>query len=218
MNRSIKFILVSWMIFLLLVVAAWAQQAVRVIDPSSGTAIGASVSTEIAHDAPLGTMTNVKGMLPFGRARLTSLPTPVSADDKGVAPIANGYGAEVNAVMGNPFGGSNTCYIPSAATTNATLCKNAPGTIYSISVINTTSALYYLRLYNLAVAPTCSSAIGFIESIPVPHNTGTGGGFVRPDPVGRSYGTGIGFCLTAGASNNDNVAAAAGLYVSIGYF
>ena len=114
-------------------------------------------------------------------------------------------------------GGANTCYVSSAATTNATNCKASAGTLYDVSVVNTTSTLYYLRLYNLAAAPTCSSSTGFVESIPIPHNAGNGGGIQKPFPIGRNYSAGIGFCLTANGTSTDNNAAATGLYVSIGY-
>lgn len=114
-------------------------------------------------------------------------------------------------------GGADTCYISSAATTNATNCKTTAATLYDISVVNTSSTIYYLRLYNLAAAPTCSSATGFVESIPIPHNTGSGGGVVKAFPIGRNYSAGLSFCLTAGGSSTDNTAANTGLYVSIGY-
>ncbi len=115
------------------------------------------------------------------------------------------------------FGGAANHYTTSAASTNATSVKaSAAGTIYDISVINTTATLYYLRLYDSAAAPTCSSATGFVETIPIPASA-TGAGVVRTFPVGRAYANGIGFCITAGGSSTDNTSAATGVYVSIGY-
>ncbi len=113
-------------------------------------------------------------------------------------------------------GGASACYLTSAATTNATNCKASAGQIYGYDLINTTSTLYYLRLYNLGAAPTCSSATGFIRTIPIPAST-TGAGVERDIAVGEAYGTGIGFCLTAGGSSTDNTAAATGVYISIQY-
>jgi hypothetical protein len=109
------------------------------------------------------------------------------------------------------------CYLVSTATTNATNCKASAGNFFGVRAVNTTSTIYYLRLYNLATAPTCSSATGFIESIPIPHNTGTGGGIVAPELLPTQYTTGIGFCLTGGGSSTDNTAAATGVYLKIGY-
>jgi len=113
-------------------------------------------------------------------------------------------------------GGANTCYLSSAASNNATNCKNAAGQVYQISGINTTGTLYYLRMYNLSAAPTCSSATGFIESYPVPAST-TGAGLQMENSIGQAYATGIGFCLTGGGGNTDNTNAATGVYISIKY-
>jgi hypothetical protein len=125
---------------------------------------------------------------------------------------------QVQAVPGTT-GGASTCYLTSAASTNATNCKNAAGQVYEIRPVNTTTTIYYLRMYNLTTAPTCSSATGFIETIPVPPATATGGagGIVSPQSFGQAYGTGIGFCLTGGGSSTDNTNAATGVYITILY-
>lgn len=112
------------------------------------------------------------------------------------------------------------CPIVSAATTNATNCKASAGNLYGFDLINTTSTLYYLRLYNTSGSPTCSSATGFIRSIPIPSfnaTDGDGAGIVRIAPVPVGYDTGISFCLTAGASSTDNNAAATGIYGALLY-
>lgn len=110
-----------------------------------------------------------------------------------------------------------TSYLTSAASTNSTSVKGSAGNVYGISVVNTTSTLYYLRMYNSSSAPTCSSATGFVESIPAPHNTGNGGGISRSWNVPQGYTTGIGFCITGGGSSTDNTSAATGLYLTIIY-
>lgn len=112
--------------------------------------------------------------------------------------------------------GALTCAPLITASTNANNCKASSGNVFDISAVNTTATIYYLRLYNLATAPTCSSSTGFIETIPIPANT-AGAGIVRTFPVGRSYTTGIGFCVTGGGSSTDNTNAATGVYVSMGY-
>jgi hypothetical protein len=89
--------------------------------------------------------------------------------------------------------------------------------LYGVEVINTTSTLYYLRLYNLSSSPTCSSATGFIRTIPIPHGTGAGAGIANFYTVGETYGTGIGFCLTGGGSSTDNTNAATGVYLTLFY-
>lgn len=113
--------------------------------------------------------------------------------------------------------GASTCVLQSAAATNATNCKNGAGLLYGVEVINTTSTIYFLRLYNLSTSPTCSSATGFVRTVPIPHASGAGAGIANFYTVGETYGTGIGFCLTAGGSSTDNTSAAVGIYITLHY-
>jgi hypothetical protein len=106
----------------------------------------------------------------------------------------------------------STCYLTSAATTNSTNCKGSAGNVYGILVSNTTSTIYYLRMYNSASAPTCSSATNFIESIPALATSANG--FAG---IPEGFSTGISFCLTGGGSSTDNTNAATGVYVTILY-
>jgi len=106
---------------------------------------------------------------------------------------------------------SSTCYLESAASTNATSCKGSAGGILAIHATNTTNTAYYLRMYNLASAPTCSSATGFVETIPIFANLPNGRATTSP----QGYSAGIGFCLTGGGSSTDNTAAATGVYITI---
>lgn len=111
------------------------------------------------------------------------------------------------------------CQIVSAASTNATSCKGSAGNFFGYDIYNTTTTVYYLRLYNTAAAPTCSSATGFIRSIPIPPASAAGGvgGAIRGLPIGVAYGTGIGYCITGGSSSTDNTNAAVGLFGTVMY-
>lgn len=111
------------------------------------------------------------------------------------------------------------CPILSAASTNATNCKASAGNFYGFDVYNTTTTTYYLRLYNLGAAPTCSSATGFIRSIPIPPGPSAGqvAGIVRLMPVAVGYSAGIGYCLTGGSAGTDNTNAAVGIFGAIIY-
>lgn len=106
------------------------------------------------------------------------------------------------------------CYIVSAASTNSTSCLAAAGNFYGYELYNTTTTVYYLRLYNLATAPTCSSATGFIRSIPIPPAAAAGqvGGVIVPAVMAINYTTGIGYCITGGSSSTDNTNAATGIF------
>lgn len=149
----------------------------------------------------------------------TAAPTAVSASGDGVRFWAdlNGRLQASPSATASTDSGASTCYFTSAASNNAQYCKASPGNLYDLHVINTTATVYYLRLYNLSAAPTCSSATGFIETIPIPSNSTSGAGVALTFPVGRAFPTGIAFCLTGGGSSTDNTNAASGVYMSFGY-
>lgn len=112
-----------------------------------------------------------------------------------------------------------TSYTAAGASTNATNVKNAAGTVYGYSLTNTTTTIYYLRMYNLASAPTCSSATGYVSTIPIPPAAAAGGAGGREiqKNIGQAFTTGVGFCITGGASSTDNTNAATGVFVEILY-
>jgi len=105
------------------------------------------------------------------------------------------------------------------ASTNSTAVLAAAGTVYHYSLSNTTTTVYYLRMYNSASAPTCSSATGFVESIPIPPASAAGqvGGRERIMNIGQAFTTGISYCITASSGSTANDAAAAGVFVTILY-
>lgn len=112
-----------------------------------------------------------------------------------------------------------THYDAADASTNSTAVLAAAGTVYHYSLSNTTTTVYYLRMYNLASAPTCSSATGFVESIPIPPASAAGqvGGRERIMNIGQAFTTGISYCITASSGSTANDAAAAGVFVTILY-
>ncbi|MBF0262295.1 MAG: hypothetical protein HQL97_10740 [Magnetococcales bacterium] len=112
-----------------------------------------------------------------------------------------------------------TSYTAAGASTNATNVKNAAGTVYGYTLTNTTTTIYYLRMYNLASAPTCSSATGYVSTIPIPPASAAGGAGGREiqKNIGQAFTTGIGFCVTGGASSTDNTNAATGVFVEVLY-
>lgn len=130
------------------------------------------------------------------------------------AMLVNSSGSEV--VM--PTAGL-THFDAADASTNSTNVLNAAGTVYHYSLSNTTTTIYYLRMYNSASAPTCSSATGFVESIPIPPAgaAGQAGGRERIMNIGQAFTTGISYCITASSGSTANDAAAAGVFVTILY-
>lgn len=111
------------------------------------------------------------------------------------------------------------CNILSAASTNSTSCKGSAGNLYGFEVYNTSTTVYYLRLYNASSAPTCSSGTGFIRTIPIPPASAAGqvGGIVSNQSIPVNFATGIGYCITGGSSSTDNTNAATGVFGEIRY-
>lgn len=109
--------------------------------------------------------------------------------------------------------------ITTTASTNATGICNAPCHLMGYELYNTTTTVYYLRLYNIANTPTCSSTTGFIRSVPIPPASAAGGvgGIVAAWPIGVTYSLGIGYCITGGAGSTDNTNAAIGIFGVIKY-
>jgi hypothetical protein len=201
-----------------------------VVDVNSGNKSAGTQRVVIATDQPnLTTPLNdniaqINGVTPLMGNGVSGTGAPrvsIASDSTGQIAIAQTTPGTTNAVQAIPgtTGGASTSYITSAASTNATSVKASAGQVYAIHPENTTTTVYYLRMYNLSAAPTCSSATGFVETIPVPPAAAAGGvgGVVREISIGQAYATGIAYCLTGGGSSTDNTNAATGVYVTILY-
>jgi len=143
----------------------------------------------------------------------------VAAGQNGTWTVQPGNTANTTPWLVTPVPGSSGSCTPyhlaggTAASTNATNIKASAGTLCHLTAINTTVTIYYLRMYNLASAPTCSSATGAVHTYPVLPS----GGINIPLPVGETYSTGIGFCVTGGGADTDNTNAATGVWIEASY-
>lgn len=90
--------------------------------------------------------------------------------------------------------------------------KAGPGTIFGISLSNSTATIYYLQIFNRTTAPTASSATDFMFSIPIPANTAVGG---REISILKGIGCSVGIAmkLCGGLAGNDNTICATGVSV-----
>lgn len=209
-----------------------------IADSGSTTAVTGTVSTNVAQLAGTTTDTNsgsksagtLRVVLATDQPQLTNkiLVTPDANSAVNVAqmngaalasPDANSYAISPNAATATAAAASSACNILSAASTNATNCKGSAGNLYGYEIYNTSTTVYYLRLYNLSASPTCSSATGFIRTIPIPPAAAAGGvgGAVSNYTVPVNFGTGIGFCITGGSASTDNTNAATGVFGEIRY-
>jgi hypothetical protein len=106
--------------------------------------------------------------------------------------------------------------LKSAASTNLTVVKNAPGAIGFILAQNLNAAIRYLKLYNKASAPVLATDAPLL-TIPIPANT-TGAGFAIAIPGGLGFSAGIALALTTGVADNDTGAVAANeVFLSLGF-
>lgn len=116
-----------------------------------------------------------------------------------------------------PGAGARPVHFLSAVSTNSTLVKGGPATLYGVQAVNTTAVLYYLKFYDKATAPTCNTDT-VVKTLPIPFGaTSAGGAIVAPMTVGVAFLNGLGFCITAGIADNDNTNAAVGVVVNLDY-
>jgi hypothetical protein len=101
-------------------------------------------------------------------------------------------------------GGATVAKILSAATTNATSVKATPGRVVGYHLTNTTAAIKYFRLYNLAVAPTVGTSAP-LSVIPISANSSA----IYSIPGGIAFATGISYAITGAAADLDATAVAA---------
>lgn len=175
---------------------------------------GADVTTGATTDAAI--TTNTTGTISGKLRGLVAILADVWNSSSHTLKITN-YDSAGNEIV-VPTAGL-TSYTAASATTNATNIKNAAGTVYGYTLTNTTTTIYYLRMYNLSSAPTCSSATGYVATIPIPPAAAAGGAGGREisKNIGQAFTTGIGFCVTGGPSSTDNTSAATGVFVEILY-
>ena len=108
--------------------------------------------------------------------------------------------------------GSPKSYL-SAGTTNCTLVQGGSVTMLSGLYINTTAALYYLKIYDTATTPV--PGMTPVRRIPVPFGAASaGGGVMDIPPGGLNLRNGLGFCLTGAIADNDVTVAATGVTIN----
>lgn len=96
--------------------------------------------------------------------------------------------------------------IRSAATTNATLVKGGPGVITSLSIINKSAAVLWVKFYDSKDKPIAGSGTP-VRVYAIPGAT-TGAGIEKNLLIPMRFQNGIGFTITGGAADNDTTAVA----------
>jgi hypothetical protein len=103
----------------------------------------------------------------------------------------------------------------SAASTNSNLVRAGRTTLHEIVTINTTTTIYYLKLYNKVTAPVCGTDTP-LWTVPVPFGASNAGGGIAL-PTSLFFPAGLGFCLTGAVADNDTTPAATGIVINLGY-
>ncbi len=159
--------------------------------------------------------TAASSTLPIYGAVTTAVPSYTTATNQPVS--LDTTGALRSTTIGSATGGATPYHLAggTAASNNSTLVSTGAHTVYSIMAVNTTSTIYYLRIYDSAAAPTCSSATGAILTIPIPNAAAAGAGVAMPfGATGLLVANGFGFCVTGGGGDTDNTNAATGVYIN----
>lgn len=100
--------------------------------------------------------------------------------------------------------------LSSAASTNATLVKNAAGNLYELTVSNTSASTAYVKFHNSNAAPTVGTT-AVLFTVPVPASS-----IVQMDwgALGKRFPNGISYSTTAGVAANDTAAILVGVQIS----
>jgi len=101
----------------------------------------------------------------------------------------------------------------SAATTNPTVIKASPGVITSITALNTTAVLYWLKLHDTLTTPIAGTT-AVVQSYPIPASV-AGNGFTINVPIKFAYG--IAFTLVGAIADTDSSNAATGINLNFVY-
>lgn len=136
-----------------------------------------------------------------GKGNTTDINNAVPVSITGSASLAT-TGSTTN----TPTTGTTQISLNSAASTNATSSKTTAGTLYEISATNMTATTKFLKLYNLATAPTVGTSVPIL-TLPIPANSEVCREF---GALGKRFTTGIAFAITGAQPISDTTAVAAG--------
>ena len=133
--------------------------------------------------------------IPSGTA-VTALPA--------LAAGANLVGDASLQYRGGATGAASRFHLVAAAGTNATIVRNAAAKLIGWQVSNPTAAWRYVKLHNLATAPTAGAAVAQTIAVP-PNDTVT-----YSCDGGIAFTVGIGITTTTGAADADTTGVTAG--------
>lgn len=169
----------------------------------------ALASDQAAVAVKQATGTNLHAVIDSGS---TTAVTQATAANLNATVVGTGTFAVQDSPTATATGGATAASIVSANSTNATVVKNGAGTLYHISVQNSsTTAFGYLIFFNTGTTPTCTGTPYYGPVlVPFVGSTGNGGsGVIEDFAVGLNFSTGISYCITTASGGTGSVAASA---------
>lgn len=109
--------------------------------------------------------------------------------------------------------GGTPSHLISAANTNPTSVKAAPGTLMGVVCFNPTATVGWLKLHDTAGAPIAGTT-AVKQTYLVPAST-AGNGFIVDIPI--EFTAGIALTFTGGSADADTTAAPAGVAINVIY-
>ena len=147
-------------------------------------------------------------------ASLVALDAPVTIGSGTVTTVSSVTNVVGVAASTPSITNTTAATLSSAATTNATSVKTTAGNLYSVTASNVGAAAAFLKVFNLATAPTVGTSVPFL-TIPIP---ASGVVNVPFGAQGFRMSTGIAFSITNLVADSDTTAiAAAQVKVAIAY-
>lgn len=149
--------------------------------------------------------------------RYVSLPCYWQATQPVSGTVGLSAGSGLAADVGTQYratstGAASGQHVVSAASTNATVVKNAAGRVVGWSLANTSAAWRYVKLHNQTTLPTAGA--GVVRTIALAPNSVSN---IHLDG-GIAFTTGIGLTTVTGSADADNVAVGVGDIVGDLYF
>lgn len=158
---------------------------------------------------------NVNGVLWF-RIKCTTAATAGSILTWTVIPSAfvsdSVPSISTHGVTNTPTAGS-AYSATTAASTNAAVIKASAGNLFELSIINTTAATIYVKLFNTATAPTLGSSTVWAQYAVAAGASQT----IEFGAIGKRFSSGISIATTANAALADTTAVAAGAFIGATY-
>lgn len=107
-------------------------------------------------------------------------------------------------LQANTTGGCTEAhYYMQGSSTNANLVSTGAHTLCGYRVDQLSTVAGFLRLYDSASSPTCSSATGVKDAVPVQSNATSPGSSPNLGAFGEAFSSGLSFCFTNAVGDSD---------------